>query len=263
MATETLTNQELFHKLLQVIESQAEKTREDISNEIKCESRKLLEKIENQDLEIKNLKEAHQLLEERCVQLERSIRKNNILVFGLLPPTDNTEILERTIDKIEESLEVKINPSEINNIYQLNSIKGAPIKIEFASYLKKISILKNCHKLKNTKIFIAHDLCTEDREKLKILQENLKQARAKNLTAVIRGNYLVVNGDKIHVNQLSAETSVCYGTIVNRSTRAGANIGTENSPELHLVKRKKNYERSNSSSSETSSKPVTRSTLKV
>lgn len=263
MGNETLTNQELFSKLLQVIENQAKKTFLDISNEIKSENGKLLEKIEKQNIEISTLKQASQVLEDRCLRLERDIRKNNILIFGLLPPTADSEILKLTAEKIDELLGVKLHKSEINNIYQLKSIKGVPIKIEFVSYLNKITILKNCHKLKSTKIFIAHDLCFEDRQNLKILQEHLKQARANNFSAVIRGSFLIVNGKKFHVSQLTTDNIFTSEDHVNNTTDIGEeeNIPTGNSPE-HVVKRKKNYAKSTSTSSETSTKPITRSTAK-
>lgn len=262
MNKEELSNEELFSRLLTVIETQAQKTFQDITKEIKDENKKLLEKLERQVTEINNLKQANQEIEERCVHLERSLRKNNILVFGLPATPDNTEIFDFASSRIEELLGVTVHRSEINNIYRLNSAKGTPIKIEFVSYLNKTHILKNCHKLKNSKIFIAHDLCFEDRQNLKILQEHLKQARAKNHTAVIRGNFLVVDGKRINVHDLTENSLHSENDLTaNGEKKDEQNPVVDGSPKQHLVKRTKTYTSSNSLNGKISG-PITRATSK-
>lgn len=268
MATDDLTNAELFKKLLEVIENQAKKTYEDISTEIKSETQTLLAKIEKQNIEITQLKESNQKLTERCTRLERAVRRNNLLIFGLKPVRDEISLLDYAISQIKELLEIVINPSEINNIYRLDNVKGNPIKIEFISYHRKILILKSCNKLKNTKTFITHDLCFEDRQDLKILQDNLRLARSMNLSAVIRGNNLIVNGEKFRIDQLRDNniTNLHPLSIDNQNKTVrhtvGAGILKEPSPELHEVKRKKNYSRNNSASSLVQSKPLTRADSK-
>ena len=77
-----------------------------------------------------------------------------------------------------------------------------PIKVKFSTYLKKSLILLNLYKMKGTKISVAHDLCYNDRIDHKILRDHLKQAKAKNYPAKIKGNKLFVNNDIYTVQQL-------------------------------------------------------------
>lgn len=63
-------------------------------------------------------------------------------------------------------------------------------------------MLKKAFKLKNTKIFIAHDLCPEDRKDRKLLSEHLKIAKSQNFLTKIRGNKLVVGEDVYTIDQL-------------------------------------------------------------
>lgn len=56
--------------------------------------------------------------------------------------------------------------------------------------------------MKGTNIYITQDLCKEDREDQKILRDNLKSAKSKNLPTKIIGKKLQINGDIYTIDQL-------------------------------------------------------------
>ena len=108
---------------------------------------------------------------------------------------------------MRENLKIAVQEQDINNVYVLKSKEGPskPIKVVFVTYPKKAEILKNAYRLKDQKIFIAQDLCVEDRQEHKIIVEYLKHARIQNIPAkILSGNRLLVNGEIYEANQLNS-----------------------------------------------------------
>lgn len=192
-ANTALSNDDLYTKLLEAIKTEGEKNKNEIAREIQSENHKLLQKLDEQNKQLLDLDVRSKKLEARCVSLERRLRKNNIIIFGLVKADEEIDLLDFTIKAINELLDIEIRTSEVNNIYQIRNSNDAPIKVEFVSNLKKAVILKNCSKLKNSNISIAQDLCYEDREDIGILRKYLKLARSQNHTAKIKGRNLIIN----------------------------------------------------------------------
>lgn len=206
----SLSNNELYSKLLEAIKlegknnkeeikveikNETHKTAEEIKIQIKEENNKLRDIIEQQNQKITFLQNNCDHLINRCLNLERTTRKNNIIIFGLSIDNHDISLLEFALNKLNSLLEIDLRESDINNIFIIKSDKGDLVKVEFISYLKKNLIFKNITKLKGTKIFIANDLCIEDRATQKILQQHLKLARSKNYFAKIKGQTLIINGE--------------------------------------------------------------------
>ncbi|KAG5858341.1 hypothetical protein JTB14_012551, partial [Gonioctena quinquepunctata] len=103
-------------------------------------------------------------------------------------------------------LGINLNEQDSNNIFPLNPDAEAPIKLEFLSYLKKRKLFENVHKLKGSKITILNDMCYEDRNNYKILQQHIKEARSKQLSAKIKGLRLIVDGESYTAQQLIQKT---------------------------------------------------------
>lgn len=199
-----LTNKDLLEKLMQainIIREEGKTNKEELKQEIKAENSKVLKILEEQAHKINNLTTKYDELELRCTNLERFYRKNNIILFGLEIPNGST-LLNYTLEKLTELLGIPLNDTDINNIYKLRGDKIPPIKLEFVTYLKKNLVIKNRHKLKGTKIFIAHDLSPEEREQQKVLTTHLKLARSKNYMAKIKGNTLQINDEIYSLEQL-------------------------------------------------------------
>ena len=186
--------QELLYKLL--IQANNKQT-EELKAEFQQNIATLIEKIENNNKEIQELKK-------RCVYLERKNRKNNVLIFGTqkIPKVD---LFKTTVDLIYDLLGIRIKEEEINNIYTVGKSQNPPIVLEFVSFLKKNSLFHDKEKLKNLKqhgITITNDLCFEDREEQKTLRNHLKEARAQNYEATIKNYKLYINNEPYTVEDL-------------------------------------------------------------
>nr|CAI5823642.1 unnamed protein product [Callosobruchus analis]CAI5854146.1 unnamed protein product [Callosobruchus analis] len=199
-----LSNSELLSKLVQLIKKESEDIKTEIRQEIqeiRKENTRILGLIKQQDDKI-------EYLEQKNLQLERAVRKNNVLVFGLDVDAKTTNLVNVVIQKLNNLLETNLSVEDVNNIYVIKSEKNCPVKIELVSYLKKQQVFHNIHKLKKSGVFIVHDLCPKDQEINKILQKHRKAAKAKNYTAKIIGNKLIINGDTYSVDELENEDYV-------------------------------------------------------
>lgn len=142
-------------------------------------------------------------LQKRCVTLERKIRRNNIVLFGV--NLTGLDLITGTIDELNELFGLNLTSSDINNIYTVGKSNNPPVIVEFVSFLKKKEIFKDVAKLKALKtknIAISDDLCYEDREEQKVLRRHCRQAREKNLQAKIKGHKLEIEGKLYTVSDL-------------------------------------------------------------
>lgn len=148
------------------------------------------------ELEIKN-REQHQ----NIIFLERKVRKNNVVIYGI--NTDEPDLVTRVLEIIKK-LDINIGASDLNDVYFVKKQKDKPnpVIVEFLSYQKKILVLKNAFKLKGKNIYISRDQCYEDREKNKILLYHQKQARAKGESAYIRGEKLFIGNEPYTIEEL-------------------------------------------------------------
>lgn len=172
-----LTNEELLNKLETLIKA-TNKISEEIEA-IKCSLTSRIDKVE----------EGCRKIENKITTIERRNRRNNIVIFGVRASADN--LLKVTLDKLNGIFELQLSERDIDNVYIIG-IKNTII-VEFVSYLKKLSVLQNCRKLKGTGISIADDLCPEDQKIRTELYGYLKRARANNLNAYVRGQKLYIN----------------------------------------------------------------------
>ncbi|CAH1106218.1 unnamed protein product [Psylliodes chrysocephalus] len=167
--------------------------------------------------DVKKRDEKISFLEKRSLFLERKIRKNNIIIFGLNINENN--IVRETIEKLNQLLELNFSLSDINNIYQLGKHEKAPIIVEFISYLKKIEIFQNVEKLKSLKganISLSNDLCEIDRKNHKILRKHYKIAKEKNLQTKIQGFRIEIENKWYTVDEL--EESYSESDVSNEGT---------------------------------------------
>lgn len=141
---------------------------------------------------------------EQLMYLQRELRKNNLVIFGLAE-NDEEDLIDKVLELFTENLKVKVSISEINQVYRFGQKNGVrPILVKLVTLHKKFELLKQGVLLKNTNIFIANDLIKEDREKQKILRKHLKIARAENVDARIIKNRLLINDVLFTTDQLIA-----------------------------------------------------------
>lgn len=166
-------------------------TRRELKNSISASEARLL--LEVQALRNKNglLERENKDLKERLEKTERWCNKNNIVIFGLKIGSNITaEFLCREIYRL---LGVRVELSEISDLYTLGNQEGSPVKVEFVSHRCKKLIFEHVKKLKGTEISITNDLTIQQRQENKRLLPFLIKARAgTSEKSYIRNNRLVV-----------------------------------------------------------------------
>lgn len=100
-------------------------------------------------------------------------------------------------------MQVELSEQDINDFYSLGKNEDSPIKIEFTTYIKKKYLLKNCHKLKDTNIFITHDLTEKQREEKKLLRKHLRIAKKDtDKSCYIKNNKLHIDDTVLTLEEL-------------------------------------------------------------
>lgn len=112
-------------------------------------------------------------------------------------------------------LGIELLESDFEDIHPLGKNNNCPIKLELKSYLKKKEILKNCHKLKGTKVAVANDLTHEQRKENKILVKHLKIARQRGgyESCYIRAGKLFIDGVSYLAKDLESVENTTAGSI--------------------------------------------------
>ncbi|CAG9759742.1 unnamed protein product [Ceutorhynchus assimilis] len=164
-------------------------------SEVKEDFEKAITQSENK------LQAKYEELNKKHTQLQKQLKKNNIVIWGVQPPKEN--LPEFIINKLKTLLQINITVSEIDNAFTFGQEENRKhILVKSTSFLKKKEILANGKKLKGTGISISEDLTKEEREESKILRKHLKEAKEKSLNAFIRNNQLIVNGQTFTVSEL-------------------------------------------------------------
>lgn len=148
--------------------------------------------------EVEQLKLENQELKTKITSLERARRNNNIILYGLEESENTTlELMEKTTHKISTDLKITLNVRDINEIRRIgkktdNSNKVRPILISFVNGWRKVEILRNKKKLRS--VYISEDYPKEVQEKRKELREKMLEERRK-------GNYAVLDYDKLVIKE--------------------------------------------------------------
>ena len=172
------------------------KSNQSIKNLIEASETRLLLKLEEHSLRLTGIEEDLSTLQDNIEHLDQNQRKNNIFIFGLdIEEAENH--IEVVLDRLNQLLNLKLAVSNINNLYCVKNIQNKPIKIEFLSYLQKLDLLKQCYKLKGTKISIVHDLTYKERQDNVILKRHYKLAKdAGENNCKLRRGELIVDGKR-------------------------------------------------------------------
>lgn len=114
--------------------------------------------------------------------LEQNQKANNLCIYGI--QENQNENLEQTLSQIfKEKMNININSEELENCYRVgqqieNADKVRPVIVKYKHYNTKLTILRNCKKLKNSHIFIMEDLT---KNRLELLQEAKTKYGKKNV----------------------------------------------------------------------------------
>lgn len=150
--------------------------------------RKFKKEIDDRDRKIQNLGRT-------CLYLERKLRKNNVIIFGLQLNKNN--LVNHVITEVNRIFSTSITAEDINNVYAVNKRDNSPVVIEFLSFLKKLELFRDKQKLKalkGTGIAITNDLCKQDRMENKILRKHFIAAKEEGKQATIGRGKIQIEG---------------------------------------------------------------------
>lgn len=164
-----------------------QEAREDIKNTIN-------EKFKS--LEAKNaiLEEKIESQNSRINYLERSLRKKNLLFFGVEETEKNYMDLERKVlDIINNVLKVKCDSSCMESVRRLGQRgeKVRPIVLTLVTLGLKIQIQKNKKKLETTTYYIKEDFPLDVLNKRRELQQEVNKERELGKLAIIKYDKIV------------------------------------------------------------------------
>lgn len=209
------SNADIYKLLLNINKQNTEinKKLEEIQEKFKHEIKQI-------DVKVELLEEENRKLKNQLSNTQKQLKKYNIFVYGV----DEKETdLKNVVEIIKNKLNINFEAYDIRDILRIGKKlenKTRPILVELSSYNKKLEILKNSGNLKGTGLYVCPDLTQQELEERKILIENLKAARAKEYSAKIVKNKLVVNGESFNVDQLKKNYSDIFLIAANGSDTA-------------------------------------------
>ncbi|CAH0551112.1 unnamed protein product [Brassicogethes aeneus] len=222
-------------------------SKNELISKIEASETKLLLKIKELNRKTHDIETENKILKNKIEALEKKQKSNNIVIFGI-KNENNDNIVEQTISSLNKLLQVEINKSDVNNVYQLG--KKGPILVEFLSYLKKREILLNTQKLKGTNVYINHDQTLKERSDGKILRENLNVAKANpENECYIKNNKLIINKKSYTADQLIQEN---IEEIEIPRSKFNSATATPNPGHIEKVLEEENYSEKNPKSPGTS-----------
>lgn len=182
------------NKVMQALLTEIQGMRQD-HKKYQEEMEKLREENENIKTELGWLRRRVEQLEEvenRMEQIERTSRKNNIIITGLKIESDNKNEIKKEIETfIKNELQIE---TQINKSYQINRNMYVA---EIHKFEDKMSILQNKGKLKKSQykyIYINSDLTKKERQIQKIIRERAEQEKQLNRNVRVGYKKITING---------------------------------------------------------------------
>lgn len=136
--------------------------------------------------------------------IERELRKRNILIFGVEEGENNYWQLEDTVlEIINNILKVDCEPKEIDFVRRIGNPKNQkrPIIVGFLAFRKKLLVVKNKKLLSEYEMYIKDDYPQEVVKERKRLQPEVDRLWKEGKTAFIKYNKIVINEDPYSNNE--------------------------------------------------------------
>lgn len=187
---------------LEMLYNEVVRSKQELKNCIEASEARTLLEVEELRGKVRKLEEENNSLQSKVENLEREIKKKNLIIFGLKTPRTNLSV-ELLCEKINNLLNVKISVSDISGFQFLGQAENSPLKIEFQTQATKSFLLRHGRNLKGKNISISSDLTKHQLEERKILTHFLKLEREKNSSkSYIRGNKLYINNTPYTIQDL-------------------------------------------------------------
>lgn len=124
--------------------------------------------IESKLKKVDSIEKSVQCLKRRLVDLEDRSRRNDLIVFGI--PESENETIDALNDKVVSDLFQNMLGINVRSVERLHRIgrrqpnKPHPVILKLFDRRGKISILKNCYKLKGKRMSVSEDFSAVTRQ---------------------------------------------------------------------------------------------------
>ncbi|CAH2086077.1 unnamed protein product [Euphydryas editha] len=166
--------------------------KEDIKSTI---NNNINEKFKNLEIKNEQLEQKLDLQKLKIDNFEKTLRRKNLLFFGVEEREKNYQELEKKVlDIINNILNIKCEKHYIESVRRLGikTDKVRPIVITLLTMGMKIQILKNKKKLENSSYYIKEDYPLEVLNKRKELQREVAMLREQGKKAIIKYDKIVI-----------------------------------------------------------------------
>uniref|UniRef100_A0A8D8Z3K6 Uncharacterized protein n=1 Tax=Cacopsylla melanoneura TaxID=428564 RepID=A0A8D8Z3K6_9HEMI len=189
MGTEMNQLKDMFNQLSvsiqDSIDSKIQKKVEETTEEMRVRMKEIENKEETLGHQFK--KRDDQLIEDR--------KRRNLIFYGLGSLQTWKERETAVFKVVREKLEVSCRDEDIDEIVKLDRSKDdSPILVKFTTLRKKLEILGNRRKLKDTRIYIDEDFSKEVVEKRKELRKTMKIFKEEGKQVYLKRDKLWVDG---------------------------------------------------------------------
>lgn len=166
---------------------QFEETNENIDKKLKPIVSRIVEIEKKVDINTK-----------RTDEWEKAKRKRNIIIFGMEQEKEENYITleEKVRNMLREKMDITVLSTEVDSIKRIGKDPNKrPIFMALTTWRKKMEIITNGKKLKNTGIFISEDYPPEVQKIRKELAVVLKEHRKNGKKAYIKYDKIVIVGE--------------------------------------------------------------------
>lgn len=194
---------------------------------------------ENRYLKIKNTQH-ERLIEE----MNREIKKRNIIIHGLEDQEEESELqLSEKIRVVIRDMGIKIEMEketvETRRLGKYRTGKTRPIQVEFGKWEKKMEILKGTKNLRGKNIYIEdYSKAMQEIRKQLIIHRN--KIRTQGHHVLLRYNKLIINGEDFYLEQLEEIGKELESESKKEETpkeKTGGRTISERSPDEELQER--------------------------
>lgn len=169
-----------------------------IKEDIKNLKEDMVKQYEETAYDLQQIKTKQEKNDKKIQNLEKEVRRRNIVIYGIEEEENNYFELEKLIlNLFTNKLRTTCTQEEIDFVKRLGKKQGninRPVLVGLTTWGKKIKILKAKKELKGTKIYINEDFPPNILEVRKDLQPILMEKRKNGAKAYLKYDKLVING---------------------------------------------------------------------
>ena len=149
--------------------------------------------------EKQDMREEIQKLKRQLEQMDRTTRRNNIIMKG--GNLDMNNLLQSAQKLIREKLDIEPKIKQIETVGRSENI----FKMEIDSLQNKIVIMRNKHKLKGQGIYIEDDLSKTERNIQYEIRRAAKEERERGKTVKVAYRKMIVGDDVYRWEELESK----------------------------------------------------------